>query len=205
MALLNTDEQQQVAEAIDRLEQRTDAELVTVLAARADDYAYMPLVWAGLIGLLLPGIINFFTDMLSANELLLAQMSTFILVALLCRIPAVTSHLVPTSVRRWRAGNLARRLFLEQNLHKTTGGTGILVFVCEAERYVEILVDHGIATRLHSDTWKAMVDVFTQQIRDGQALQGFLGCIHACGELLADHVPVTRERSDLANRLVVLG
>lgn len=205
MALLNKDEQRQVAEAIDRLEQRTDAELVTVLAAGADDYAYMPLIWAGLIGLLLPGIINYFLDWLSADELLLAQMSTFIVVALLCRIPAVTSHLVPAPVRHWRAANLARRQFLEQNLHNTTGGTGILVFVCEAERYVEILVDHGIANRLHSDTWKAMVDVFTQQIRDGQTLQGFLGCIHACGELLADHVPVTRERSELTSRLVVLG
>ncbi|OSN68773.1 hypothetical protein BV349_00862 [Pseudomonas syringae pv. actinidiae] len=47
MALLNKDEQRQVAEAIDRVEQRTDAELVTVLAARSDDYAYMPLIWAG--------------------------------------------------------------------------------------------------------------------------------------------------------------
>ncbi|MFJ4142306.1 TPM domain-containing protein [Pseudomonas sp. NPDC089734] len=205
MALLNKDEQRQVAEAIDRLERRTDAELVTVLAAGADDYAYMPLIWAGLVGLLLPGVINYFLDLLSADELLLAQMSTFILVALLCRIPAIISHLVPAPVRRWRAGNLARRQFLEQNLHNTTGGTGILVFVCEAERYVEILVDHGIANRLHGDTWKAMVDVFTQQIRDGQTLQGFLGCIHACGELLADHVPVTRERSELTNRLVVLG
>ncbi|RRV06703.1 hypothetical protein EGJ27_13150 [Pseudomonas sp. v388] len=205
MALLNREEQRQVAEAIDRVERRTDAELVTVLAARADDYAYMPLIWAGVIGLLVPGIVNYCLEWLDANELLLAQMATFILVALLCRIPVVTSLLVPAAVRRWRAGNLARRQFLEQNLHKAQDGTGILVFVSEAERYVEILVDHGIASRLHNDTWKAMVDVFTQQVRDGQTLQGFLGCIHACGELLADHVPVTHSRNELPNRLVVLG
>lgn len=73
MALLNRDEQRQVAEAIDRVEQRTDAELVTVLAARADDYAYMPLIWAGLIGLLLPGTVNYCVQWLSADELMLAQ------------------------------------------------------------------------------------------------------------------------------------
>ncbi|MCF5632863.1 hypothetical protein GIV53_27090, partial [Pseudomonas syringae] len=177
---------------------------VTVLASRADDYAYMPLIWAGLIGLLLPGTINYCLQWLSADELMLAQMSTFIVVALVCRVPKVTAFLVPVSVRRWRAGNLARRQFLEQNLHKTHDGTGILVFVSEAERYVEILVDHGIASRLHNDTWKAMVDVFTQQVKDGQTLQGFLGCIHACGELLADHVPVTHGKNELPNRLVVL-
>jgi uncharacterized membrane protein len=39
-----TDEyhQRQIAEAIARAERRTDAELVTVLARRADDYAYWP-------------------------------------------------------------------------------------------------------------------------------------------------------------------
>lgn len=41
MALLTEHEQRQVAEAIARVEQQTDAELVTVLAARADDYAYI--------------------------------------------------------------------------------------------------------------------------------------------------------------------
>ncbi|KQQ67789.1 hypothetical protein ASF84_01205 [Pseudomonas sp. Leaf127] len=205
MALLSQDEQQLVAEAISRVERRTDAELVTVLTARSDDYAYVPLVWAGVMGLLLPGIVSYTTEALTANQLLLAQLTTFVLVALLCRITRVTSQLVPSSVRRWRAGNLARRQFLEQNLHATPGSTGILLFVSEAERYVEILVDQGISSRLHDETFKAMVDVFTQQLRNGQNLQGFLGCIHACGELLADHVPVTRTRNELPNRLVVLG
>ena len=49
MALLSEFEQRQVAEAIARVEQQTDAELVTVLAARADDYAYIPLLWACLL------------------------------------------------------------------------------------------------------------------------------------------------------------
>lgn len=41
MALLTEHEQRKVAEAIARVERDTDAELVTVLAARADDYAYI--------------------------------------------------------------------------------------------------------------------------------------------------------------------
>ena len=44
----NENEQRDVAE--DENEQR-DAELVTVLAARADDYAYIPLLWASLVAL----------------------------------------------------------------------------------------------------------------------------------------------------------
>lgn len=204
MALLNQDEQRQVAEAIARVELNTDAELVTVLAAQADDYTYVPLIWAGIVGLLLPGLINFYPLWLDANHLLLAQIATFIVVALVCHFSRLSMYLVPAKVRQWRAGNLARRQFLEQNLHHTAGGTGVLIFVCEAERYVEILVDHGISSRLDNDTWKAMIETFTRQVREGQTLQGFLGCIQACGAVLAEHVPVTQARNELPNRLVVI-
>ncbi|HEY0286585.1 MAG TPA: hypothetical protein VGC62_06175 [Pseudomonas sp.] len=205
MSLLNEKEQRQVAQAIDHVERTTDAELVTVLAAAADDYAYVPLIWAGLVALLVPGLINLSSGWLDANQLLMTQIATFIVVALICRLPAVTSRLVPERVRHWRAGNLARRQFLEQNLHKTIGGTGVLIFVSEAERYVEILVDHGISHRVDDQVWRSMVDVFTQCVRDGKTLEGFLGCIESCGQLLSEHVPVTQGRNELPNRLVVLG
>lgn len=109
MALLNKEEQREVAEAVRRVEQRTDAELVTVLAAQADDYTYAPLIGAGLVALLLPGLINYYPGWLNANQLLLVQMATFIVAALIMRVPAVTTRLIPKSVRHWRAGNLARR------------------------------------------------------------------------------------------------
>jgi putative membrane protein len=205
MALLSYEEQRQVADAVSRVEQRTDAELVTVLTERSDDYAYVPLIWAGLVALLGPGLINYFPGWLSANQLLLTQVITFVIAALIMRVPAVTTRLIPQSVRHWRAGNLARRQFLEQNLHRTSGGTGILIFVSEAERYVEILVDRGISSRVNDDVWQALIDVFTQRVSDGEILQGFLGCIESCGELLAVHVPVTSARNELPNRLVVLG
>lgn len=204
MSLLNEEEQRQVAQAIDHVERGTDAELVTVLAASADDYAYAPLIWAGVVALLVPGLSNLYFGWLDANGLLMAQIATFIVVALIGWLPAITSRLVPMRVRHWRAGNLARRQFLEQNLHRTAGGTGILIFVSEAERYVEILVDHGISHRVDDRVWRAMVDEFTQRVRDGRTLEGFLGCIQACGEVLSEHVPVTQGRNELPNRLIVL-
>ncbi|MGV8917330.1 MAG: TPM domain-containing protein [Pseudomonas sp.] len=205
MALLSYDEQRQVAEAVTRVEQRTDAELVTVLTGQSDDYAYVPLIWAGLLALLGPGLLNYFPGWLSANELMLSQIITFVVSALIMRVPAVTSQLIPQSVRHWRASNLARRQFLEQHLHHTVGETGVLIFVSEAERYVEILVDRGISSRLDDQVWQALIDTFTQRVADGQILEGFLGCIESCGELLAMHVPVTQTRNELPNRLVILG
>lgn len=203
MALLSEYEQRQVAEAIARVEQHTDAELVTVLAARADDYAYIPLLWASLLALIVPGIIHL-CGWLGTYTLLLVQWGTFIVLCLVFRIPALTTRLIPRSVRHWRASNLARRQFLEQNLHHTVGSTGVLIFVSEAERYVEILVDEGISRHLANNHWAPIVNAFTDQVKQGQTLQGFLNCIDACGELLKVHVPVTHARNELPNRLVVL-
>lgn len=204
MALLSASEQQQVAQAISAVERETDAELVTVLAARADDYTYIPLLWASLLALLVPGAINYFGAWLSAQELLLVQWLSFAGLSLLLRIPPLTTRLIPRAVRHWRASNLARRQFLEHNLHHTSGGTGMLIFVSEAEHYVEILVDRGISNRLPDATWQAIVTDFTQRVKRGETLQGFLGCIQACGEHLKQHLPATSERNELPNHLVIL-
>lgn len=204
MTLLSETEQKQVAEAITRVERETDAELVTVLTAQADDYTYIPILWAGLAALVLPGIVNYFGDWLGAHTLMLAQWATFIVLSLIFRMPGVSTRLIPKSVRYWRASNLARRQFLEQNLHHTEGGTGILIFVSEAERYVEILVDRGISSRLDNSTWEGIVEAFTQRVRNGQTLEGFLECIDACGTHLKAQIPATHERNELPNHLIVL-
>ena len=204
MALLTEPELQQVAEAIERVERDTDAELVTVLAAQADDDRYIPLLWASLLALLLPGALLFFTGWLAAWQLLLVQWLTFIVLAAIFRLPSLTSRLIPRSVRHWRACNLARRQFIELNLHHTEGGTGMLIFVSEAERYVEILVDRGISSRIDNSAWESIVATFTENVRNGRVLEGFLSCIDACGSLLKQQVPATHERNELPNRLVVL-
>ena len=204
MALLNESAQQQVAAAIGLVEQETDAELVTVLAARADDYTYIPLLWAGLIALVAPGLINYFPSWLNGHQLLAVQWATFIVLAVVFRFPPLTTRLIPRHVRHWRAANLARRQFLERELHHTAGGTGVLIFVSEAERYVEIIVDHGISSRIGNDTWTQIVDDFTARVAQGNVLEGFLTCIEACGIHLKEQVPLTHVRNELPDRLVIL-
>ncbi|MBS3804235.1 MAG: TPM domain-containing protein [Oleiphilaceae bacterium] len=204
MTLLNKDEQTKVASAINRVEKDTDAELVTILTAQSDNYSYIPLVWAGILALIVPGALNYVYEWLGADSLMLTQWASFVALSLVFQIPKINTHLIPKQVRYWRASNLARRQFLEQNLHHTTGGTGMLIFVSEAERYVEILVDQGISSRVDNAVWESIVEAFTQKVKQGQTLQGFLDCIDACGERLKTEVPATHERNELPNHLIVL-
>lgn len=204
MTLLSKSDQQAVTAAINKVERETDAELVTVLTAQSDNYSYIPLVWAGILALLVPGIANYFGGWFGADILLLVQWGSFVTLSMLFRIPGINTRLIPAQVRYWRASNLARRQFLEQNLHHTNGATGMLIFVSEAERYVEILVDEGIARVLDNTVWEDIVADFTAKVRQGQTRQGFLDCIAACGALLKEHVPATHERNELPDHLVIL-
>ncbi|MFL1466293.1 TPM domain-containing protein [Marinobacter sp. DUT-3] len=204
MTLLSKSEQKQVATAIADVEQETDAELVTVLAASSDDYAYIPLLWAGILALLVPGAVNFFTGWFGVSGLVMAQWSTFIVLCLLFRFSGASHRLVPRTVRFWRASNMARRQFLEQDLHHTVGGTGMLIFVSEAEHYVEILVDQGISGQIDNQVWEGIVADFTSKVRQGRTLEGFVDCIQACGTHLKAKVPATREKNELPNHLIIL-
>ncbi|OEY65378.1 TPM domain-containing protein [Marinobacter sp. X15-166B] len=204
MALLTESEQKKVANAIAAVERETDAELVTVLAASSDNYAYIPVLWAGIAALLIPGVFNYFTGWLGVNGLLTAQWGIFVVLGLLFRFTGLNHWLVPRAVRFWRASNMARRQFLEQNLHHTAGATGVLIFVSEAERYVEILVDQGVSAKLDNRVWETIVTDFTNKVRQGRTLEGFIDCIQTCGEHLKTQLPATREKNELPNHLVML-
>jgi len=204
MALLTQAQQRQVEEAVTRAEQHTDAEIVTVLAPRADDYSYIPLLWASLIALLVPALAHFFIGGIQIYSLLMLQWASFVFLCLIFRIPAITTRLIPPRVRHWRASNLARRQFLEQKLHHTQDRTGVLIFVSEAERYVEILVDEGISRHLDDSDWGSIVNDFVRRVALGHTAEGFIACIDATAELLAQHIPKTQPRNQLPNRLVML-
>ena len=210
MTLLSATEQQQVAAAIADVERHTDAELVTVLARRADRYTYVSIVYAAAIALLTPGAIALALLWLGAWhvpglwEVLFAQWLVFIVLALALQWPPLLTRIIPASVKRWRAANLARRQFLEQNLHFTHGHTGVLIFVSEIEHYVEIIADRGINACVESQQWQNIVDRFTARIKNGETLQGFLECVQSCGELLQRHVPATSQKNELPNHMIVL-
>lgn len=204
MTLLNQAELEQVSKKIESVEKETDAELITVLSQRAENYYYIPTLWAAILALLTPLILRLTPFWLDENEMLLAQWLTFIVAAIFFRIPFIMMKLVPKRVKFWAAGNLARRQFLENNLHHTKDSTGLLIFVSEAEHYVEIIADKGISDLVDNQQWQAIINTFIAEVKKGNTQKGFLQCIESCGELLKLHAPATKEKNELPNHLVVL-
>lgn len=203
MAFLSDTDKLRIVEAIRQVEAKSAGELVTVVAREADDYYYIPTLWAAMSALLLPAIITVLGLEGSLLDSYGAQISVFLVATLLFRIPALKYAVVPRAVKRHRAMRLAREQFLLQNLHHTEGRTGVMLFVSVAEHYVEVLADKGINDAVPAGTWDWVVADFVAKVKEGRVADGFVSAVEASGEHLVHHFPVQEgDRNELPNHLI---
>ena len=203
MAFIGEQDRQRIRAAIEAAELRTRGEFVTVIAREADDYLYIPMLWAALIALCIPVLIPFLKQPWLIAHTYTVQITGFVLIALLFRLPTIKHRLIPKAVQHQRAHFVALEQFLLQNLHATQEGTGVLLFVSVAEHYVEIIADKGINDHVSSGSWDSLVSDFVAHVRRGHVADGFVQAIEGCGDLLEAHFPATGgDRNELPNNLV---
>ncbi len=212
-----------VRDAIAAAEKRTAGEIFAVVAREADDYRFIPLLWATLVALVVPLPLLFVeipaawlggdhdgwraavAVLLPALWIYLAQLIVFVVLAIVLSLPAIRPLVVPGSVKRARAHGLAVEQFLAHGLHVTEARTGVLVFVSLAARYAEIVADAGIAARVDASVWDASMTALLADIRAGRLADGLIGAIGRAGDVLAAHFPPRpRDRNELPNDLILL-
>jgi putative membrane protein len=205
MAFVTDEHRQRIRAAIEAAELRTRGEFVTVIARESDDYLYIPILWAALISLAIPGLAQLSLVPWLVTHTYSIQVVAFVLIAVLFRLPAIKHRLIPKYVQRQRAHQIALEQFFLQNLHGTAERTGVLLFVSVAEHYVEIIADKGINERVGAGAWDALVAQFVTHVKQGRVAEGFVRTIEACGDLLEAHFPAGEgDRNELPDRLIEL-
>jgi putative membrane protein len=203
--MINEHEKQQISEAIKEVERECSAEIVTVISARSDDYLFIPLLWAALGALAVPAVAMAFGSALPLTQLYGLQLLVFLVLVLIGRIGPVTPALIPPSVKRARAANAARKHFLALQVHNTKKRAAVMLFVSEAERYVEIMADVDVAKKIPDNEWEGIVHHFIARVKAGETARGYLEAIGRSGVLLTPHFPHDPEETDeLPNHLIVL-
>lgn len=202
--MINESHKQSLQALVSDIEQRTDAEIVVVVARQSDSYNYVSTLWAALFTLLTPFVLHLSPWALSFQQTALVQMGVFAVIALGLRYPPFLSRLIPRHIRLWRAANMARRQFLENNLHYTRQQTGVLIFVSLLEHYAEIIADRGIDQHVPQSLWRNTVDNLIAEIRQGRMVEGLHKSIETCGELLIRHAPATSQKNELPDHVVLL-
>lgn len=204
MAWLSKGDEARIGAAIAAAEKQTSGEIVAVVTRESSTYLYAPFMWAALLALLVPWPLIYFT-WITIQKIYFVQLVVFVVLLCLFLIRPIRFWLVPKSVKHARAHRRAVEQFLAQDLHTTTGRTGVLIFVSVAERFAEVLADTGIDKKVPKGTWKNIVGELTALIGKGQPADGFVKAIEEAGHHLAKHFPPTiPDPNELPDHLIVL-
>lgn len=177
---------QALTEAVRDVESRSSAELVVAVRARSGSYLHADLIagiavaLAGLIGLLFSPwpfeLIWFVVDPVLAG--LLAAL-------LVSRLPAVRRALTFRKVRERLVESAARATFVEKGVHRTSGRTGILLYISLLEREALVIPDLGAETLATTDAWQRVVGKIEEDVRRGEDGVAVAARVRALGDLLA--------------------
>jgi putative membrane protein len=190
MAICNiTDfDRARVVDAIRQAEANTAGEIYVVIAREADDFRFVPILWAALIALIVPWPLHLLTYW-SSTSILLVQTVTFVLITIAASHPAIRHNIVPSSIVAEAARKSAQAQFLSHGIHLTEERTGLLIYVALADRRVEIVADAGINEKVNQSTWDELAQDIIIAARADALPDGLIKAIIRAGELLARHWP----------------
>lgn len=186
---LSPGERQNVEAAIVAARQRTAARFAVVVARASDDYGAYPLLGAAMVALVVGDIVALAWPALGTWWLVGLQACLFIVADLVLHTAPLHYRMVPGGIKTAHARRLARLEFAALVHDRAPGDVGLLLFVSEAERYVEIIADAGIDQRVDQSDWDRIVADFVARGRAGAVASGLSGAIAGCAAILERHFP----------------
>jgi putative membrane protein len=222
--ILSPADHQRVSQAVTAAESNTAGEIVTVVTDSSDGFSDVALAWAALIALLelaalaiAPDFHLAFYERLaggwvhgwSPRELFtLATMLAAIAfggMMVLQAIPALRFALVPGPIKTSRVHDRALQAFRVGAEQRTSGRTGVLIYLSMREHRAEVLADAAIASKVDSDVWAEALEALLVQVRAGDIAGGMCAAIERVGVVLAAHFPRSAaDLNEVPDRLIEL-
>jgi putative membrane protein len=211
-----------VGAAVSAAESRSAGEIVTILAARSDDYADVALVWsaaagfAALLALFLApdfylgiyerlsgGWVHEWTPraVFAAAAVVLALKFGGTWLILLWR--PLRLFLTPPSIRDERVRARAITCFKVGAERRTQGRTAILIYLSMDEHRAEIVADKAIAAKVPAEVWGDVMAEMLAELKEDHLADGLIAAIARVGALLAEHFPCAEsDNNELPDRLI---
>lgn len=211
-----------VAEAIAAAEAGTAGEIVVILAQEPRRYPATALTVATLAALALPLIVLVAglspaallggwdtatgnPERLTIEALLAGQALVFAAVLLLCLATRLDRTLTPHGLRRDRVHQAALTQFRARGFDRTTGRTGVLLYIDAAEHIAEVVADTGLFGSVQPDEWADTIAALTDGVKAGRPADGIVTAIARAGRLLAAAAPrLPDDVDELPNQLIEL-
>jgi putative membrane protein len=188
-SLLSQDDTAKIAERVAAAERGTAGEIVVVFAEQSGGYERQRAAASFTATLLVAVGLYSFVPAIPELYVLCGQAPLMLSFWWLSGLRPVTRLLVPASVQREAVRARSRQMFLDQGVTETRERSGVLMYLSEAERRVELLADRGIHEHVGAEDWQKLVDEVVGAIRKGQAAEGVGAAVDAIGARLAQHFP----------------
>ena len=164
-ASLTREERTRIREAVAATERRTSAIFALVIVPVSDRYALLPAVWAAVLALLVTGVAALLWPALGIRIGFVIDATVFASLLLALDWLPLRLRIVPASVKHSHARRLAHREFAVRIVGAPHHRNGVLFFVSLGERYVEVIADRNIHSRVAPDTWDRLVADFIGAVK----------------------------------------
>jgi putative membrane protein len=222
MAWLDDAGRKLIAQAVTEAESATSGEIVTVLTDRSDGYTDVALLWAvgaaftamsvfaafplpflDLWDRLIGGWGHAWTTGELASMVIALGLVKFLAVLLVQQWEPLKFALIPGPTKTIRVHNQAVRQFKVGAERRTTGRTGVLIYLSMREHRAEIVADESIAAKVPAEVWGEAMGDMLALIRKGQIAEGLAVGIRDVGFVLAEHFPRGADDvNELPDRLI---
>lgn len=219
-AMFTPDDRKAISTAVAEAEKKTSAEIVPVVASSSDRYERAESL-VGLVTALVAVAATWTlfqrhgpsTDWDGDPEPFLRLPAVLAIFAAGWGLGVLLAKLAPPLKRlaashrsmAVRVLQAAHHAFNALHAHKTTAGTGVVIYVSLFERRVCVWADKGVSAKIPEAEWKAITEKLIAALRDGKRTEGFVEAIRRTGDLLAQHFPVQAgDVNELPNELRIL-
>jgi putative membrane protein len=197
-----------VSAAVTAAEAKTAGEIVTVVTDRSDGYTDVALVWAAIAAFTAIAFLTFFPGFyLGLVDRILGKWNAdwtprgifglALLVGILKFAGAwliqlwqpLKFLLIPGVIKSHRANARAVAIFKVGAQRRTTGRTGILIYLSMRERRAEIVADEAITSKVAAETWGEAMAAMLAEVKQGRVAEGMVAAVEKVGAVLAEHFP----------------
>lgn len=192
------DAKKQIVEAVKAIESKSSAEIVVSVRARSDEYREIDLLAGLLVATVTLVILIYHPAELDEDLMPVETLVAFAVGSIIVNKVSALKRMLMTKKRREHRTLLAARAhFVEAGISRTRDRSGILVFVSELERVVQVVPDVGIDATKLGDKWKSALDALDKAATTLD-LSGFVSALKSMGPVLGEKYP---RREDDINEL----
>ena len=215
-------DRQTIADAVAAAELASAGEIVTIVTPGSDTYRDVGLAWSIFVAFLALVALElapaFYLGLVDRavglwghawkpqavlGIALSAAVIKFLAMLLLMEWRPLRLFLTPSPIKSARVHARALTCFRVGAQGRTTGRTGILIYLSMAERRAEIIADEAIASKVSPEVWGEAMHALLTEIRAGRVGDGMVAAIAKVGAVLAEHLPrAADDQNELPDRVI---